>query len=194
MNESTNITRLLKAATAGDQESSDALFKAVYAHLRAIAKSNRRRWSGNHTLNTTALINEAYIRLADGELASYSDRAHFFATASKAMRQILINYAERLAAAKRGANPVKVTLTDFAAADESTFDDLLHINEVLQELEDSNPRHCKLFECRVFGGMTIEETANALDISPATVKRDWSLLNAWVFREMRRMQGLHSQG
>ena len=102
------------------------------------------------------------------------------------MRQILINYAERIATAKRGANPVRVTMTDFAASDAATFDDLLQINSVLEQLEESNPRHCRLFECRVFGGMTIEETATALDISPATVKRDWSVLSAWVFREMNR--------
>lgn len=188
MSEARNITRLLQAATAGDQKSSDALFEAVYDELRAIAKANRRRWQGNETLNTTALVNEAYVRLADSSLARYADRAHFFATASRAMRQILINYAERIATAKRGRNPIKVTMTDFASSDDSTFDDLLHINDVLGRLEDDNARHCRLFECRVFGGMTIDETATALDISPATVKRDWSLVNAWVYREMRRNQ------
>lgn len=186
MDEPRDITRLLQAASGGDQESSEALFEAVYRELRAIAKAQRRRWSGNETLNTTALIHEAYVRLANKELASYADRTHFFATASKAMRQILINYAERIATAKRGANPVRLTLTDFASTDEATFDDLLQINGVLERLEQENPRHCHLFECRVFGGMTIDETATALGVSPATVKRDWTVLSAWVFREMRQ--------
>ena len=162
MSEARDITRLLQAASAGDRRSSGALFEAVYQELRTIAKAHRRRWHGNETLNTTALIHEAYLRLANKDLASFADRSHFFATASKAMRQILINYAERIATAKRGANPVRVTMTDFAASDEATFDDLLQIDSVLGRLEESNPRHCRLFECRVFGGMTIDETATKI--------------------------------
>ena len=186
MSEARDITHLLQAASDGDRPSSDALFEAVYHELRTIARAQRRRWHGNETLNTTALIHEAYVRLANNDLASFADRSHFFATASKAMRQVLINYAERIATAKRGANPIRVTMTDFAATDAATFDDLLQINGALERLEASNERHCRLFECRVFGGMTIDETATALDISPATVKRDWTLLSAWVFREMQR--------
>ncbi len=186
MHETQDITRLLQAASAGDEDLSDALFDAVYQELRSIAKSQRRRWRGNETLNTTALIHEAYVRLAGNGLANYADRAHFFATASRAMRQVLINYAERIATAKRGANAMRVTMTDFASSDEATFDDLLQINGVLERLEEENPRHCRLFECRVFGGMTIDETATALGVSPATVKRDWTVLSAWVFREMRK--------
>lgn len=181
-----DITQLLQAASDGDRRASDALFEAVYQELRTIAKAQRRRWHGNETLNTTALIHEAYLKLANKDLESYSSRAHFFATASKAMRQILINYADRIATAKRGSNPVKVTMTDLASADETTFDDLLQINDVLEQLEQTNERHCRLFECRVFGGMTIDETATALDISPATVKRDWTVLSAWVYREMNK--------
>lgn len=186
LGEPQDITQLLQAVSSGDQQSSETLFDAVYQELRKIAKAHRRRWRGNETLNTTALIHEAYVRLANQELANYTNRAHFFATASKAMRQILINYAERIATAKRGSNPVRVTMTDFASPDETTFDDLLQISAVLDQLEKENPRHCRLFECRVFGGMTIEETATALEVSPATVKRDWTVLSAWVFREMRR--------
>lgn len=102
MNGVGNITRLLQEASAGNRQASDALFESVYHELRAIAGAQRRRWSGNETLNTTALINEAYVRLANQTLAGYRDRSHFFATASKAMRQILVNYAERLATAKLG--------------------------------------------------------------------------------------------
>ena len=181
-----NITQLLQAASAGDRQASDALFESVYRELRVIAKAQRRRWAGHETLNTTALINEAYVRLASTELSSYRDRSHFFATASKAMRQVLINYAERLATAKRGSNALRVTLPELASNNDTTFDDLILINKLLEELEVKNERHCRLFECRVFGGMTIEETAAALDVSPATVKRDWTLLSAWVYREMQQ--------
>lgn len=186
MDNAKDITQLLQAASDGDGEASDALFEAVYQELRTIARAHRRRWHGNETLNTTALINEAYVRLADLERADYANRSHFFATASRAMRQILINYAERISTAKRGGDRMRVTMADFAASDEATFDDLLQINGALERLEKENERHCRLFECRVFGGMTIDETAAALGISPATVKRDWSVLSAWVFREMSK--------
>ena len=181
-----NITQLLQAASSGDREASDELFESVYRELRVVAKAQRRNWSGNDTLNTTALINEAYVRLAGTEFSSYRDRSHFFATASKAMRQVLINYAERLATAKRGSNASRVTLPELASISDTTLDELLTINMLLKTLEVKNERQCRLFECRVFGGMTIEETAAALDVSPATVKRDWALLSAWVYRELEQ--------
>ena len=111
MNQPRDITQLIQAASAGDRRANDALFESVYQELRSIARSHRRRWRGNPTLNTTALIHESYIKLANGNLADYEDRSHFFATASKAMRQVLINYAERVSAAKRGNDAVRVTLS-----------------------------------------------------------------------------------
>jgi len=179
-----NITQLLKEASAGDRQASNALFESVYRELRTIASSHRRRWSGNETLNTTALISEAYIRLANQTLAGYRDRSHFFATASKAMRQILINYAESLATAKRGGNQMRVTLTGLSLENDRTIEELLQIDALLTQLEASNPRHCRVFECRVFGGMTIDETAAATDVSAATIKRDWAVVSAWIFSEM----------
>ena len=179
-----NITQLLQEASAGDRRASDALFESVYQELRAIASAQRRRWSGNETLNTTALINEAYVRLANTTLASYRDRSHFFATASKAMRQVLINYAERLAAAKRGGNPVRITLSALPLRDDNTIEELLHIDTLLKQLESKNARQCHVFECRVFGGMTIDETAAAIDVSPATIKRDWAVVSAWMFGQI----------
>jgi len=179
-----DITGLLQQASAGSRQASDALFESVYRELRTIARAQRRRWRGNDTLNTTALINEAYIKLAGGTLSSYRDRSHFFLTASKAMRHVLINYAEKLSAAKRGDNPMRVTLTGLALPDENTLDELLNIDAVLDELEESNPRHCRVFECRVFGGMTIKEIAAALEVSVATVKRDWAVVSAWVFSKV----------
>jgi len=194
VNDAGQITQLIQAASAGDQRACNALFDSVYQELRQIARANRRRWNGNETLNTTVLINEAYIKLANGKLGNYQDRSHFFATASKAMRQILINYAERITTAKRGMGAIKVTLSGNMPVTEDTLEDLLAINELLEKLEKKKARHCRLFECRVFGGMTIEETATALDVSPATVKRDWSVLSAWVYRELREARASQPSG
>lgn len=184
MHGANDITQLLAAASNGDAQASDRLFESVYSELRKIARAHRRRFDGHHTMNTTALIHEAYLRLAGSGVNDFNDRTHFFSTASKAMRQILVSYARRFNAAKRGGSQRPVTLTDVAATGHRTFDDVLAIDEVLARLEDDNPRHCRIFECRVFGGMTISETASALGISPATVKRDWSVLSAWVYREV----------
>ena len=112
------------------------------------------------------------------------------APASRAMRQILINYAERVTAAKRGGKALRVTLSNLSVHDEDTLDELLHLEGLLQELEASHPRQCRVFECRVFGGMTVDEAAVALDISKATVKRDWSIASAWLYsRIVDRDQG-----
>ncbi|MEL6869378.1 MAG: ECF-type sigma factor [Pseudomonadota bacterium] len=181
-----DITTLLRAASGGDQQASASLFESVYKELREIAQAQRRKWSGNETLSATALINEAYLRLVKDELGDYQDRTHFFATASRAMRHVLINYAEQASAAKRGSDQVRVTLTGLAIDQEQTLDDLIDIGAALEQLEQTNPRHCRLFECRVFGGMTIEETASAVGVSPATVKRDWSLVSAYIYSELSR--------
>lgn len=181
-----HITLMLRAAAAGDRAANDELFTTVYQELRKIARAHRDRWHGNNTLNTTALISEAYLKLTRNELAHFESRTHFYATASKAMRHILISYAERIATAKRGGDAVQVTLTGLAINNDSTLDDLLVINELLEKLENDNPRHCQVFDCRVFGGMTIKETASAIGVSQATVKRDWTLLSAWVYREVKK--------
>jgi RNA polymerase sigma factor (TIGR02999 family) len=186
VHETRQITQLLQAASRGDEQARNSLFDTVYQELRAIARAHRRRWHGNETLNTTALIHEAYVKLASSDTSNYEDRTHFFATASKAMRQILINYAERNSAAKRGSDAVRVTLSGNMPVTEDCLDDLLIIEELLLQLEEQSVRQCRLFECRVFGGMTIDETATALDISPATVKRDWGLISAWIYREVNQ--------
>ncbi|MFK8030617.1 MAG: ECF-type sigma factor [Gammaproteobacteria bacterium] len=180
------ITQLLQAAADGDRHANDELFTTVYQELRKIARAHRNRWQGNPTLNTTALIGEAYLKLAKNDLATYESRTHFYATASKAMRQILISYAERAKAAKRGGDVVHVTLSELALDSGNTLDELLVINGLLEKLEEENPRHGRLFDCRVFGGMTIQETASVLGVSSATVKRDWTLLSAWVYREAQK--------
>ena len=176
------ITRLLDAARGGDLEASAALFSAVYAELQKLARSHRRRWRGNDTLNTTALIHEAFLKLAGP--ADFANRKHFFATASKAMRQVLVNYAEQQSASKRGGEAVRVTLDEATLASDVTAEELLDLHRTLVRLEQDNPRRCRIVECRVFGGMTIEEIAEALSISPATVKREWQVASAQIYREL----------
>ena len=180
-----SITTLLQKARAGEPAAADSLFDAVYAELKRLARSHRRRWQGNDTLNTTALIHEAYIRLAGENAPGFANRTHFFATASKAMRQVLINYAERSAAAKRGGDVENVPLNDAALVAAASAEELLSLNELLAQLEADAPRQCRIVECRVFGGMTIDEVAEALDISPATVKREWRIATARLYQQLR---------
>ncbi len=180
------ITLLLKAARNGDTDASDSLFNAVYNELKTIARSNRRRWQGNETMNTTALVNEAFVRLAGGGVAEYSNRTHFYATASRAMRQILINYARGQQAAKRGGDALVVTFNETVLATQTSAEELLELEQLLTALETENERRARIIECRIFAGMTIDEVAEALDISPATVKREWKVGTASLFRIMKQ--------
>ena len=180
------ITQLLAAARDGDPVATERLFSEVYSELKIIAGSQRRRWRGNHTLNTTALIHEVFLKFSGNEQQEFSNRVHFYATASKAMRQILVNYAQRQSAAKRGGEDVRVELEDHHFATTSTAEEVLALHSLMVQLEAENPRHCRIVECRVFGGMSVPETAEALDISPATVKRDWKTVSARLFRQLQK--------
>lgn len=184
VSEGSSITQLLEGAAGGSKSAEAALFRTVYAELHRVARSHRRRWRGNQTLSTTVLVNEAYMKLSGDGLAEYRDRSHFFATASRAMRQVLVNYAEQQAAKKRGGQWLRVTFADDLTGTDDVADWLLHIDALLTQLEDTNPRHCRLVECRLFGGMSVPDTAAALDVSPRTVKRDWALVSAWLYREL----------
>ena len=172
------ITQWLAAVQSGDASAKEVLFRAVYDHLRLLAHAQRRRWNGNNTIGTTALISEAYLKLATPR--GFDTRAHFFATASKAMRQILVSYAEQQNAARRGGEQLHVAIDDVSLSAGRSADELLDIERLLQELEADDPRRGMIVECRLFGGMTIAETAAALGISPATVKREWRLCTAWL--------------
>ena len=179
------ITVLLGEARSGDAAATEALFNAVYTELRVIARANRRRWQGNRTLNTTALINEVFIKLAGSAPVDFQNRTHFYATASKAMRQVLVNYAEQQKAKKRGGDALRVTLDESVFATEASANELLSVHQLLTQLEAENPRRSRIVECRVFGGMTVEEVADALDISTATVKREWRVATAWLYRAVQ---------
>ena len=184
---------LLDLVRRGDPNALRRLFTLVYDKLREIARGQRRRQPGGETLTTTALVHEAFIKLFGSESRDFNDRAHFMAVAATAMRQILIGNARRKAAAKRGGGQPSATFeeVEHALATEPGFvtskaDALLALDRALERLKLHSERKSRIVECRFFGGMSIEETATALDVSPATVKRDWSMAQAWLHREMQR--------
>ncbi len=177
------ITALLHAAQEGDREALDTVFAIVYEELRGLARVQRRRWHGDYTLDTTALVHEAYLKLVDAD-ANWKDRGHFMAVASSAMRQILVNYAERRRAKKRGAGAEHISLEDSNPVKEETADEVLALNEALNALSQVSERQARVVEARFFGGLSLKDTAAALNISPATAKRDWALAKAWLHREI----------
>jgi RNA polymerase sigma factor (TIGR02999 family) len=184
---SADLTRLLDRAGDGDRSAWNAVFDEVYAELQLLARRQRARWSGDDTLNTTALIHEAWLKLVRPDELNLRSRGHFFALASRAMRQILCNHARDRKAQKRGGDLHPVTLEEgmVAAAPGSIpggrLDDL---DDALTRLEADHPRAARIVECRFFGGLSVQETADALDISPRTVKREWRFAQAWLQGEM----------
>lgn len=182
--QSGDVTLLLRTLRGGDREVLDRLMPAVYEELRRLAHRELRREREGHTLGTTALVHEAYLKLADADRLTWSDRAHFFGVCAQAMRRVLVNYALMKRTKKRGAGAPHLPIDDVLHAAGARPDDLLWVNEALERLERLSPRQTRVVECRVFGGMGVKETAEAMEISPATVKRDWTLARAWLTREM----------
>jgi RNA polymerase sigma factor (TIGR02999 family) len=180
-----DITRLLMAAGEGNDQAMDDVFHVVYPRLKEIARARRRGWKGSHTMNTTGLIHEAYLKVAATSNRQFENRGHFFATTARAMRQVLINYAEKRSAQKRGGGFAEVTLYEDDAVTDDSVEELLSLNTALEKLEVLSERQGRVVECLFFAGLTISETAEALDISPATVKRDWSTARAWLYREIQ---------
>jgi RNA polymerase sigma factor (TIGR02999 family) len=156
----------------------------VYDELRAIARRRLKAERVGHTLTTTALVHEAYLKLVQLDRMQWQSRAHFLAIAAQAMRNILVNYALRRKRLKRGGGARRVPLDEAAQLPAAEADRILAFDAALERLAAFDQRHARIVECRFFGGMTIEETAVALDISAATVKRDWTLLRAWLGREL----------
>jgi RNA polymerase sigma factor (TIGR02999 family) len=193
------LASLLAAAAAGDKAAFDRVYGILYEELSVLARAQRRRWQGNDTLSTTVLVHEAYIKLAgsigrdspggdDDRGARWEGRRHFFALAAQAMRQVLVNYAEGQLSAKRGggAERVPLDLVGDEAPAPGSAEDILALNEALQRLEARDPRQARIVECRFFAGLSIPETAEVLDISPATVKREWQAASAWLYQELAR--------
>jgi RNA polymerase sigma factor (TIGR02999 family) len=176
-----DVTRLLEAVVAGDSHALDRLVPLVYEDLRRVAHRQLDREGGGHTLQTTALIHEAYLKLASGGAMSATSRAHFLAIAARAMRQVLVDYARRRKATKRGGGVISVTLGDEAGPADTSSDDLLALDDALKELD---PRQRQVIECRFFGGMEEKDIAEVLGVSERTVRRDWVKARAWLYKSL----------
>ena len=181
---SSDVTLLLLRLSDGDQDALDQLIPLIYDELHRLAAFHLQRERPEHTLQTTALVHEAYLRLVDQKEAQWKNRGHFFAVAAQAMRRVLVDYARRHHAVKRGSFLPKISLDEaIAVADENTRNVLL-IDELLTRLASVDPQEGRIVELRFFGGLTVEETAVVMGISPATVKREWSIAKAWLLREL----------
>ncbi len=181
-----SVTGLLREASRGDRQALDRLVPRVYDTLRGLAHRAMQHERPGHTLSATALAHEAYLKLVGLEQIDWRDRSHFFAMAAQAMRRILVDYAVSRNALKRGGGAFPISLDEDAAvfASDNPLDDLLAVDQALTRLELAAPLVVRVVECRVFAGMTIDETAAVLDLSPATVKRHWTTARAWLNRQL----------
>ena len=179
-----SFTELLQAHAGGDATALDKLFPRVYDELRQMARGRLRRERPDHTLGATDLVHEAFFRLVRLDRVDWQSRAHFLAIASQAMRNVLLDHAEHRGAQKRGGGARPVTLERIDAPNDMPDDEVLALCEALQRLEALEPRQARVVECRFFGGLNLDETAEALGISAATVSRDWTVARAWLHAEL----------
>ncbi|HEY1253043.1 MAG TPA: sigma-70 family RNA polymerase sigma factor [Thermoanaerobaculia bacterium] len=180
------VTALLRDWSGGDRAALERLMPLVYAELRKLAASYLRNERPDHTLQPTALVHEAYLRLVDQRGVNWQNRAHFFGIAAQMMRRILVDHARRRQAAKRDAAALRLQVTD---GDGARDPELLALDEALSGLESLDARQARIVELRFFGGLTVEETAEVAGLSPATVKREWRTARAWLAREIRSAEG-----
>src|SRR5438477_491272 len=183
-----DVTQLLAKWSGGDQAALDELLPLVYGELRRLASSYLRRERSNHTLQSTALVNEAFMRLVHQQDVQWKNRAHFFGIAAQMIRRILVDYARSQHAEKRGSGAVKLSLDEAMAVPQALGGDvdLLSLNDALERLAEMDERQSRIVELRFFAGLSIEETAEVMNLSPATIKREWQTARAWLFREMTR--------
>jgi RNA polymerase sigma-70 factor (ECF subfamily) len=179
-----DISGLLEAWSAGDQEALDALVSVVYPEMRRIARQHLRHRAPDHTLESAALVNEAYLKLIRARGIHCESRAHFFALCAQIIRRILVNHARHRGCAKRGGDAVRVPLTEALLGTRARGVDVLTLDEALASLSKVDPRKGRVVELRYFGGLSVEETAEVLQISPETVLRDWKMAKTWLFREL----------
>lgn len=180
MAEKQEVTQLLKRAQNGDRESLDRLLPLIYDELRRVAANQLQRERAGHTLQATALVHEAYLRLLEQREVDWQNRAHFFSIAAEMMRRILVNYAVQRNAQKRGDGAARLSLDEaISFSDEKDFD-LVTLDEALKQLTEYDAQQARIVELRFFGGLTIEETAEVLGISDSTVKREWRMAKAWL--------------
>jgi len=185
-NSSTQVTQLLGRWRGGDREALDALVPLVYDELKRIAQRYLRNERPGHTLQSTALVHEAYVRLTNQELPQWQNRAHFFAVAAQLMRQILVDHARAHRADKRGGGACKLTLDEAEQNPQPVDVDVIALDDALKTLTEMDPQQGKVVELKFFGGLSIEDTAEVLGVSPSTVKRDWITARAWLHRELDR--------
>ena len=183
-NSTRNVTEFLLAWSGGDEAALEQLSALVYDELRRIAHLRLRQERPGHTLQTTALVNEAYLRLVDQQQVNWQNRAHFFAVASQMMRRILVDYARSRQTAKREGEAYKVSIDESIDIAAARSNELIMIDDALKSLAKLDERKCRIVELRFFGGLTIEETAEVLKISHATVEREWQSAKAWLYREI----------
>ena len=186
---STRINRLLVDWGHGDEEAWEELIPVVYEELRRIARRHLRRERPDHTLQSAALVNEAYLRLVRQEAPQWQNRAHFFGVAAQLMRHILVDHARNRLAAKRGAGAPRLALDERLVPIQKSEVDVVALDDALGKLSALDPQQGRLIELRFFGGLSIEETAVVLGVSTATVKREWAVARAWLLRELKRGAG-----
>ena len=182
--EKRRITDVLGELRQGAPQAQDELFDLIYSELRRLADSYMRRQPSNHTLQPTALVHEAYLRLMGSPEPSWNDRAHFLTAAARAMRSILVDFARRRAAIKRGGGRARITFLEEAHAGMHPADEILAVHEALEKLETIDEKGSRVVELRFFGGLTVQETARVLDVSEPTIYRIWQHARAWLYREI----------
>src|SRR5215813_2910054 len=187
-----DVTSLLKKLADGNDQAAGELIPIVYEELHRLAVSHLRRERRDHTLQPTALVHEAYIKLVAQRNADWQSRNHFFAVASKLMRRILVDYARRHLREKRGGGQAKVSLDEAPIVSPDRPNRMLAIDESLSRLEKLDARQARIVELRYFGGLTIEEAAQVLGVSPTTVRREWTSAKAWLYGELNRHDGNHA--
>lgn len=186
MNKSSDVTQLLLRLREGEQGVFDQLYPLIYDQLHRMAYAHMSRQNPDHTLSKTELVHEAYLKMIDQTQIEFNDKSHFLAIASRCMRQILIDHARKKHAQKRGSKEKDVTYVDgILNAYKQQAEELINIDAALDQLEELNERLCKVVEMRFFGEMTIGETAEALDISESTVKRDWMKARGWLYKKLK---------
>jgi RNA polymerase sigma-70 factor, ECF subfamily len=181
-----DVTQLLIDWSNGDQAALDRLVPVVEQELRRLAHHYMRHERAGHTLQTTALVNEAFVRLVNRKSVQWQNRAHFFGIAAQLMRTILVDHARSHACSKRGGGADKVELNEALVISQHKASEVIALDEALKELELIDPQQSRIVELRFFGGLTVEEAAEVLHVSPATIKREWSTAKAWLYRELAK--------
>jgi RNA polymerase sigma factor (TIGR02999 family) len=183
-----DITELLARWGSGDRRAFDALIPVVYEELRKLARHYLRQEPSGHTLQSTALVHEAYVRLAGQQAPHWKGRTHFYGVAARLMRQILVDHARRRRADKRGGDSITLVLDERLVGSSRQDLDVLDLDDALNRLAELSPQQSQIVELRFFSGLSIEDTSEVLGVSPATVKRGWTTARAWLFREMQRSE------